>query len=250
MRFFPNSCCLCFKLHQAFIYIIYLDMIRLLWVVLFTILLFLKPYATVIDYAFNAVILSATFSECFNALKSLNYGFMKNEYIIHRKYLMAKTIFVFANLIKLCSVARLNCSLRQGDQECIEKQLDAQFSVDVVWTFFEMYCTLVVYSFCLKVGKGFYGPVGGSPIFPDFNLMDLGMYKEGICLETKGVKVKNYLGKDLEVGVNIIGKGKDLHDSNQNKASYWKIFPKPLFRWNLVKKEVEMCDLIELQERN
>jgi len=172
---------------------------------------------------------------------------MKNDYVIHHKYFLTKMVFVVANLIKLCSLARMNCSLTHGDSDCIESQLDAQFCVDVIWTFFEMYCTVIVYAFCLKVNKGVYGPIGGTPIFIDFNLVDLSIYKKGICLESQGYKVKNWLGKqEVEVGIELAKNWQEPQVEKDKKQSYWRIFPKPLLRES--KKEVEVCDLSVLME--
>ena len=219
-------------------------MIRLLWVVLFTILLFLKSMATVMDYAFNAIILSAVFSECFNALKSLNYGYLKNDYKVHKKYLISKFIFLFANLIKLASLARLNCSLSQPvDENCLKNQLDAQFCVDLIWSLFEIYLSLVVYSFCARVNRGFYGPIGGTPIFPDLSLIDTGLYKQGISLEVKGRKVKGIIEKEVILGV-LVMQGED--DKMMKKGNYFRIFPLPLY-WKH-KETTNICDLSTVME--
>ena len=249
MRFFLTSCCFCFKIHQAFIYIIYLDLIRLLWVILFTILLFLKPLATIVDYSFNAIILSAIFSQCFNALKSLNYGFLKNDYKIHKKYLCSKILFLTANLVKLSVLIRLNCSVISEDENCLADQIDAQFCVDLVWTLFEIYLALVVYSFCTKVNKGFYGPIGGAPIFQDMNNVDNVepyMLKLAYPLEVKGVKAKNVIEKDLEIGILVANSMENPTFIKKTKSMYFRIFPMPVFR--LKRKEEEICDLSTLME--
>lgn len=246
MRFLFNSCCFCLPLHQGFVYIIYFDMLRLLWSVLFTILLFLRPIATVADYGFNALVLSTVFSMTFNALKSLNYGFLRNDGKMHKKYFCAKIFAVIVSIVKIMLLPKLNCSMQNNTSSiCIKTQIDIFFVIEIIWTLFDIYFVLIVGTFCRKVLQGFYGPVGGTPIFFEGNeRFYLENFKSAIPLAVKGYKIKNQqqgkIEKSFVVEVEEI-------KNKENKRKYFKIFPWPIFRFK--KQHVtEVCDLSYLME--
>lgn len=245
MPSFFRQCCFCIPLPQAFTYIIYIDLLRLLWVILSTILLFLKSEATIADYGFNALILSSVFSMNFNALKSLNHGFLRNDLKMHKKYLISKIIVWVIYLLKVIIIPKLNCSIRNDvTNVCLDQQLDAIFAIEGVWSVIDVYFLMMVVTFCKRIHQGYYGMIGATPIFINrISSSDLDCFKKAICIETKGLKIKNTKKNSIDESVLLhsVKEGK-------NQKKFFKIFPFPLLVSQKKKtNKTEILDLSDLE---
>ena len=223
MRFFPKNCCSCFKLRQGFTYIIYGDILRLAWNLILMLLIFLKDTCTLFDYIFDGEVILFIIIQSFHGLLTLNTGYQRDHYPIHRKYLLSKIYFFVSNILKLAMKPRLNCFFLKhlNTTECVKSQLDGFFCVDLIWTLFELYFITVVYTVGLRVRTGFYEPQGGSFVY--LNLEGAVFCTKAIDLEVNGVKTIEK-GQPIELATSMERRKK------VKKSNYFKIFPKPIIK--------------------
>lgn len=168
--------------------------------------------------------------QSFYAGKSYYVGLMRNDYFIYRAYFISKCFFITANILDLVvkSMENFSTSLipTRGDGLGIEMFLE------LIWACYDFYLLLVIYSFCVKVRKGYYGQTGQTPMFPDPIGLDNDYFdkNKAIIMETEGYKIKNSVVQDIEVGVPIVVVSKNKEKPDSKRKKYFGIYPLPLLR--------------------
>ena len=95
----------------------------------------------------------------------------------------------------------LSCRIyeeQKASDKCTSSTLALKIFLGLVWTLIELYFAFILYCFYSKTVKGFYGPMGSPPIFPEiYNASQNTMYKKAIILEVKGMKMKDSLKENI-----------------------------------------------------
>ena len=172
--------------------------------------------------------------QAFYAGKSYYVGLIRNDYFIYRAYFISKCFFITANILDLVVKGMENFSTSliptNGDGVGIEMFLEC------IWACYDFYLLLVIYSFCGKVKKGYYGETGRTPMFPDPIGLDNDYFdkNKAIIIETEGYKIKNSMVQDIEVGIPVGGapKNKEKNKEKQvgKRKKYFGIYPLPLLK--------------------
>lgn len=83
--------------------------------------------------------------------------------------------------------------------KCLSNSISLKIFLGLIWTAVELYFTYIVFCFYMKTLKGFYGPIGSPPIFPDiYNASQNSRFKTGIALEVFGIKIKGNILKGFD----------------------------------------------------
>ena len=153
--------------------------------------------------------------QTFYALRSHNRGIPKNDYKIYRKYLTSKSFYIFLNFLQITFQDAFSCQIyveQQKYEKCLSNSLALKIFLGMLWTITEIYLQYIVYCFYIKTIKGFYGPFGSPPIFPDiYTASQNSSFKKGIILEVNGIKIKrNTIKENLDVGFPLPEKQKKI----------------------------------------
>ena len=207
MKFILSNCFCYIKLEKGFPYILYLDIVRLIWLMVILIFHFIEPSSNYIDYIFDGLDLLSLIYQAIRSIISLNSGYNRLEFKIHVHYFISKIFFVLLNFNKLFLKPQIKCENEVSYRFCFNNYLNDAYWVDLIWTIFEVYFIIVVYSFCVRAYRGEYR----EPIIHSHLII----YKKAIILEVKGIRIKK--------AVINAERGTILYIKNERKA---KIHPK------------------------
>ena len=211
-----TSCCFCFRLHQGFVNIIYFDIARLFWGniinssftdiifqgILFALITFTKSDVTPVDFTVYSFVLTMIVLQTFYAIRSHNRGLPKNNYKIYKKYIVSKFLYILMNFFQMTFEDAFSCQIyaeQRNSDKCMSNTLALKIFLGFIWTLVEIYFGYIVYCFYMRTFKGYYGPQGYPPIFPDiYASSQNSRLKKGVILEVNGVRTKNF-NKELVV---------------------------------------------------
>ena len=227
MRFYLKTCCFCFELHQAFIFTLYLEFARLLWVFLFMIILLCNSSGTAIyDYILEAITLLLAIIQTICAFRCIYLGLKANNHEIHQKYLFSKFFFMISNSISLTFKAQSIFSIENLKDFRIQDEINLSFFTDAIWSIYEIYLLMVIYCFYIRVKRGYYGQRGEIPYFPQqISYSNVGFYKTGIIRETQGYKIKNVVVESVEIGISLNKINFKKPKESMKKKEYLTIYP-------------------------
>ena len=237
IQWFCKFFCVCFPLPLAFIYIRFAELIRLIWEVIFELILVSNSSTQIGDYIFDGLAFVFDLILSGWSLKSLGTGYEKADLPIHRKYLFFKLTFIFLNGIKLLIKPKYDCLSENND--CLEKYLNASQIFDFLWTLLEIYFLSVSFVFYCQVKKKVYAIDGGTILF----MGDQNMCLRAIDVETKGKKT--IIEEIYEIGCPIYQKNEKKDKIKKLKTK--KIFIAPFPLSVLKKKKIKRCSSINIK---
>lgn len=162
---------------------------------------FTKSDATDVDYSIYSLVLTSIFIQTVHALRTHGKGIPKNDVKMYRKYIISKLIYTFCNFFQMTFQDTFSCQFyyetQKSSDKCLSNSISLKIFLGIIWTLIELYFTYIVYCFYVKTLKGFYGPIGSPPIFPDVsNPTQNCRFKKGIALEVQGIKPRGNIGKE------------------------------------------------------
>lgn len=126
-------------------------------------------------------------------LKSLNFPFNKENFLVHKQYFSAKLCFLLVSLLKL-SIYRESLQNLAKVQIFYEilKVLRPVFFVECLWIVADLYFLVILQSFLMKMRAGIYDLEGGTLIcWENLNEFEIFSMKNAIIVEIKGENVEN-----------------------------------------------------------
>jgi len=133
--------------------------------------------------------------------------------------------YIFLNFFQMTFEDIFSCQIyadQKASDKCLANSLALKIFLGLIWTFVELYFCYIVYCFYVKTLKGYYGPMGFPPIFPDiYAASQNSMIRNGIIMEVKGMK----LNGTNTLKEYIVPLGYPIQDKKYNKVfSYFRFF--------------------------
>ena len=164
-----------------------------------------------LEVLFSIATLLALFNQSFHALRSLHISYAKQNYSFHRSYFISKIFFLVTNLIRLLISDKDDCSLLKKEDVCTN-QTKFNFSIGLLWSFWDFYFTLIIFSCCQRIQRGEFEQTTVLA-----SRAELQKLKTGIILETIGKKPDEFKIKCQEISISI-----DI--AKKEKPKYFKVF--------------------------
>ena len=144
-----------------------------------TILIFVNKNQSIVLISLSGLSFLSIILQAFYALRSLNTSLVRSNSGKHGTYFFVKCIYIGVNCVKLC--------FKSSD---IQESKDfSLFLIDLLWTIFEAYWSLILYMFCQRVKIGTYEFFEG--VLDSENATQRINLKTALILETYGLKLKN-----------------------------------------------------------
>ena len=188
--------------------------------ILFALITFTKTDSSALDYTVYSFLLIAIVVQTFFALRSHNRGIPKNNYKLYRKYIISKVWYIFMNFFQMTFDDTFSCQIyadQRNTDKCLSNSLALKVFLGLIWTIVEIYFCYIIYCFYIKTLKGYFGPMGYPPIFPDIYAASQNtLIKTGIIIEANGVRLKTQM-KDSST----ILTGFPIQDKKSFRVSYF-----------------------------
>lgn len=213
-----THCCYCLKIHKAYPLILYLDLLRFIWITITSLLLLLLYEVAFIEFIIHSLVLFIITWQTYFDFICLSYVFRLNKQTPHQIYLALKTLFIILNFCKL-----LSCI-----DETLIKFSEPLFIIDFIWSFFDIYFAFIAHAYCTMLKKQKYGPLGASPIYlqnSSFSNLDM-----AVIIEMKGLKLPiQQMFKIIDKTSSKAIPARRIHKKSKKRGvNYFEIYPKEI----------------------
>eukprot|EP01016_Furgasonia_blochmanni_P032356 TRINITY_DN3339_c0_g1_i1.p1 TRINITY_DN3339_c0_g1~~TRINITY_DN3339_c0_g1_i1.p1 ORF type:complete len:361 (-),score=53.40 TRINITY_DN3339_c0_g1_i1:171-1166(-) len=200
--------CFCFlKLHPNIVHIIYGDIVFFLWTILIALASFTRPSTAKTDYVLKFLSALSALIQLVTGLQSLKEGLPNNNYLMYKRYLIAKFVFILINITDHVISPTLLCFFevahrtREGDAYCSVNSNIYKFSLTTGLAILQIYLWICLKTFCNNTERGDYGPIGiGESYIEEEDENEEGE-KCAVTVICQGFRISNYdrFLKDLKV---------------------------------------------------
>lgn len=223
-------CLPCFSTYQQpkiFTYIRFFDFSRLFYCLILQIITFINDSTPYFEYILDGFANFFLLTQTYLCFYSLTATISKEDTHYHKKYLVAKILFIISNFLKIFLRPYLFCDENIGYFKCFSNQLGGFCLLDVLWSLLDLNFFFLGVSFYYKLKKGVYSPVGGTFIYD----IHVEFCKKCLALEVRGERSEE---KYQEKGVIIFIEKKNnvgfvkIKKINRVLGLSYHFFPKKL----------------------